>query len=62
MKIWYRVKDLDLAERFYVDLLGFKELYRDENDRWMRLARDGVEVHIAESDVGKAGHRHCAGD
>ena len=45
MQIWYRVKDLELAERFYVDLLGFKELYKDENDRWMRLARDGVEVH-----------------
>ncbi len=53
MQIWYRVKDLDLAERFYVDLLDFQELYKDENDRWMRLARDGVEVHIAESDVAK---------
>jgi catechol 2,3-dioxygenase-like lactoylglutathione lyase family enzyme len=53
MQIWYRVKDLELAERFYVDLLGFKELYKDENDRWMRLARDGVEVHLAESDVAK---------
>lgn len=53
MQIWYRVKDLDLAERFYVDLLGFEELYKDENDRWMRLARDGVEVHLAESDVAK---------
>jgi|SRR5215204_5580684 len=53
MQIWYRVKDLELAERFYVDLLGFKELYKDEKDRWMRLARDGVEVHLAESDVAK---------
>jgi catechol 2,3-dioxygenase-like lactoylglutathione lyase family enzyme len=53
MQIWYQVKDLDRAERFYVDLLGFQELYRDENDRWMRLARNGVEVHIAESDVAK---------
>ena len=51
MQIWYRVKDLDRAKHFYVDLLGFEELYRDEKDRWMRLERDGVEVHIAESDV-----------
>jgi catechol 2,3-dioxygenase-like lactoylglutathione lyase family enzyme len=47
------VKDLDRAERFYVDILGFEDLYRDEKDRWMRLGRDGVEVHIAESDVAK---------
>ncbi len=53
MQIWYRAKDLDRAERFYVDILGFQELYRDEKDRWMRLGRDGVEVHIAESDVAK---------
>jgi len=53
VQIWYRVKDLDRAERFYVDILRFEELYRDEKDRWMRLGRDGVEVHIAESDVAK---------
>ncbi len=53
MQIWYRVQDLDRAERFYVDLLGFEDLYRDEKDRWMRLGRDEVEVHVAESDAAK---------
>jgi catechol 2,3-dioxygenase-like lactoylglutathione lyase family enzyme len=51
MQIWYRVKDLDRAERFYVDILGFQERYRDDKDRWMRLGHDGVEVHIASSEA-----------
>ncbi len=53
MQIWYRVENLERAERFYVDLLGFEELYRDEKDRWMRIGRDKVELHIAESDAAK---------
>lgn len=48
MNIWYRVSDLDRARGFYVGLLGFEELYRDEDDRWMRLARGDIEVHVAE--------------
>ena len=56
VQIWYRVSDLDRARRFYVDLFGFEELYRDDEDRWLRLAREGVELHLFEGErVGDAG-------
>jgi catechol 2,3-dioxygenase-like lactoylglutathione lyase family enzyme len=51
-KIWYRVRDLDAAGAFYVDKLGFEEVYRDEKDRWIRLARGDAEVALAEGDTG----------
>jgi catechol 2,3-dioxygenase-like lactoylglutathione lyase family enzyme len=50
MNIWYRVRDLNAARAFYTRQLGFEEVYIDEEDRWARLVRDGVEIAIAESD------------
>lgn len=50
VQIWYRVSDLDRARDFYVSLLGFEELYRDDDGRWLRLGRDGVELHLAEGE------------
>ena len=50
MGIWYRVRDLDTARRFYCETLGFEEAYVDEDDRWARLTRGDVEVAIAEGD------------
>jgi catechol 2,3-dioxygenase-like lactoylglutathione lyase family enzyme len=50
VQIWYRVSDLDRARDFYVGLLGFAELYRDDDDRWLRLEREGVELHLAEGE------------
>jgi len=47
MQIWYRVSDLDAARAFY-GRLGFTETYRDEEGRWARLERDGVELSIGE--------------
>jgi catechol 2,3-dioxygenase-like lactoylglutathione lyase family enzyme len=52
VQIWYRVSDLDRARDFYVELLAFRELYRDDDDRWARLGRDDVELHVGEGDVG----------
>jgi catechol 2,3-dioxygenase-like lactoylglutathione lyase family enzyme len=48
--IWYRVRDLEAARRFYCQTLGFEEAYVDEEDRWARLTRGSVEVAIAEGD------------
>ena len=48
MNVWYRVSDLEAARAFYVETLGFDEVYRDDEDGWIRLARDGVEFSIAE--------------
>ena len=50
MQIWYRVSDLDQARDFYVGLLGFSEVYRDDDDRWLRLAKDEVELQVAEEE------------
>lgn len=50
MNIWYRVSDLEAARAFYMEQLGFAEVYFDEEDRWIRLVRDGVEIAIAEGE------------
>ncbi len=52
MSVWYGVRDLERARAFYTGTLGFEELYRDEDGRWMRLARNGAELALAESDEG----------
>ena len=49
MTVWYGVRDLDRALAFYTGKLGFTELYRDEEARWMRLAWDGTELAVAET-------------
>jgi predicted enzyme related to lactoylglutathione lyase len=46
--IWYQVSDLGSARRFYMDQLGFREAYFDEEDRWARLERGSVEIALAE--------------
>jgi catechol 2,3-dioxygenase-like lactoylglutathione lyase family enzyme len=50
MNIWYRVSDLESARSFYTKQLGFQEVYVDEEDRWVRLQRDGVEIAISDDE------------
>jgi catechol 2,3-dioxygenase-like lactoylglutathione lyase family enzyme len=50
MNIWYRVSDLEAARAFYTEQLGFEQVYFDEEDRWIRLVRNGVEIAIAEGE------------
>ncbi|HEY3105426.1 MAG TPA: VOC family protein [Gaiellaceae bacterium] len=50
MNIWYRVSDLDSARVFYTQQLGFREVYFDAEDRWIRLERDGVEIAISDDE------------
>jgi catechol 2,3-dioxygenase-like lactoylglutathione lyase family enzyme len=50
MNIWYRVSDLESARSFYTKQLGFQEVYVDEEDRWARLERDGVEIAISDDE------------
>ncbi len=49
MTVWYGVRDLERARAFYVDVLGFRELYRDDEGRWMRLSRGDAELALAET-------------
>jgi catechol 2,3-dioxygenase-like lactoylglutathione lyase family enzyme len=50
MNIWYRVSDLEAARAFYTEQLGFQQLYFDEEDRWIRLARGEVEIAISDDE------------
>ena len=50
MDLWYRVSDLDAARAFYTQQLGFEPVYADEEGGWVRLARGGVELAIAEGE------------
>jgi catechol 2,3-dioxygenase-like lactoylglutathione lyase family enzyme len=55
MNIWYRVSDLEAARAFYTGRLGFSEVYFDEEDRWIRLERNGVEVAISDGEFQEGG-------
>ncbi|HKO74823.1 MAG TPA: VOC family protein [Gaiellaceae bacterium] len=50
MNIWYRVKDLEAAQEFYKRTFGFEEVYKDDEDRWARMVRNGLEIALAEGE------------
>jgi catechol 2,3-dioxygenase-like lactoylglutathione lyase family enzyme len=56
--VWYRVRDLDAGRAFYRDRLGFAETYVDEEGRWARLERAGMEIALAEGDPEDGGVAH----
>src|SRR5690349_11976292 len=42
------VRDLDVATRFYMDVLGFQRDFGDGSDGWSFLSRDGFKVMLGE--------------
>jgi catechol 2,3-dioxygenase-like lactoylglutathione lyase family enzyme len=50
VQVWYRVENLEAARDFYTRTFGFEQVYVDEEDRWARLVRDGVEIAVAEGE------------
>ncbi len=52
MNVWYRVSDLDAACDFYASTLGFELIFRDDSDRWARLAAGGSELGLSEERAG----------
>jgi catechol 2,3-dioxygenase-like lactoylglutathione lyase family enzyme len=50
MTVWYSVRDLDAARRFYRDKLGFTEMHFDAGERWSRLERGGMEIALTVGD------------
>jgi catechol 2,3-dioxygenase-like lactoylglutathione lyase family enzyme len=44
--VWYQVRDLDAARRFYREQLGFTETFFDGQDGWSRLERDGMQIAL----------------
>jgi catechol 2,3-dioxygenase-like lactoylglutathione lyase family enzyme len=48
--VWYHVKSLDDARRFYRDTLQFEEMAVDFQERWSHLQRGEMEVGLAEGE------------
>ena len=48
--VWYRVRDLDAARRFYVETLGFEETYHDEEGTWVRLRHGDMQIALAQGE------------
>ena len=55
MRVWYHVSDIDAGRAFYTQHLGFSETYHDEEGRWSRLERDGMEIALAEGPLQDGG-------
>ncbi len=58
MTVWYRVRDLETGRAFYRDQLGFTEIYFDDEGRWARLERAGMEIALAEGEPEEGGVAH----
>jgi catechol 2,3-dioxygenase-like lactoylglutathione lyase family enzyme len=56
--VWYHVRDLDRGRAFYRDTLGFEETYVDEEGRWSRLERGGMQIALAEGEPQEGGVAH----
>ena len=48
--VWYHVRDLDAARRFYRETLGFEETAVDFNERWSHLQHGEMEIGLAEGE------------
>ena len=48
--VWYHVRDLDGARRFYRETLGFDETAVDFSERWSHLRHGDMEVGLAEGE------------
>lgn len=55
MKVWYRVRDLDAGRAFYRDVLGFEEVFADDEGRWAQLRRDDMEIALWEAQGDEGG-------
>jgi catechol 2,3-dioxygenase-like lactoylglutathione lyase family enzyme len=48
--VWFHVKDLEQARRFYRETLGFEENAVDFQERWSHIQRGTMEVGLAEGE------------
>ena len=48
--VWYYVRDLEAALRFYAGKLGFTETSRDEQEGWVKLARGRTTIGLTEGE------------
>jgi catechol 2,3-dioxygenase-like lactoylglutathione lyase family enzyme len=55
VKVWYRVRELDAARAFYTGVLGFEEVFADEEARWAQLRRDDMDIALWEAQGDEGG-------
>jgi catechol 2,3-dioxygenase-like lactoylglutathione lyase family enzyme len=48
--VWYYVRNLDEARRFYRQKLGFEETAVDFNSRWSHLRHGEMEIGLTEGE------------
>jgi catechol 2,3-dioxygenase-like lactoylglutathione lyase family enzyme len=48
--VWYHVRGLDEARRFYREVLQFEETAVDFIERWSQLRRGAMEIGLAEGE------------
>jgi len=48
--VWYRVRDLGAARRFYTEVLGFSETFLDDADTWAELDHGEMAIALAEGE------------
>jgi catechol 2,3-dioxygenase-like lactoylglutathione lyase family enzyme len=53
--VWYYVRELDAARRFYRDTLGFEETAVDFGERWSHLRNGAMEIGLAEGEPQEEG-------
>jgi catechol 2,3-dioxygenase-like lactoylglutathione lyase family enzyme len=53
--VWYHVRDLDAARRFYRETLGFDENAVDFQERWSHVQRGPMEVGVAKGETEEDG-------
>jgi catechol 2,3-dioxygenase-like lactoylglutathione lyase family enzyme len=53
--VWYHVRDLDDARRFYRDKLGFTEVAFDGPAGWSRLVNGSMEIGLAVGEPDEQG-------
>jgi len=48
--VWYHVRDLDEARRFYRDALGFTETFFDAEAGWAKLNHGEMDIGLAQGE------------
>lgn len=60
--VWYYVRDLDSARRFYRETLLFRELEYEPEENWVTAERGGMEIGLAEGEPTEEGVAHVEVD
>ena len=49
-RVWYHVRDLEAARRFYRDMLRFEETEHNAAEHWSQMRSGEMEIGVAEGE------------